>query len=322
VWLRCFAIGALRARWALPVGGTSASGSTCTATATRSTRITRRGAEASAEPTLRLPPRPDGLLARNGYALVTDLEHEGYAEVAAGLERFQVDFLAATRSVWRPDFPIPPDALGHFSRQWEYPYAWANLSRGRGRLLDAGSGLTFLPFLFAAAGLDVMCCDPDGEGLGYSDRFEEAARLTGLPVGFTRCTLEEPPFRDAAFDAVVCVSVLEHVRPPRDAVLASLARIIAPGGRVVLTCDVDLRAPGDLPLEDLGALLTAFERHFEPVFPIDLRRPPSLLTSERFVAAEQWRLPPVWRSLDGSPREPFRSLAVLGLTGIRRADRR
>jgi SAM-dependent methyltransferase len=224
---------------------------------------------------------------------VTDLEHEGYAEVAAALERFQVDFLAATRSVWRPDFPIPPDALGHFSRQWEYPYAWANLSRGRGRLLDAGSGLTFLPFLFAAAGLDVMCCDPDGEALGYSDRFEEAARLTGLPVGFTRCTLEEPPFRDAAFDAVVCVSVLEHVRPPRDAVLASLARIIAPGGRVVLTCDVDLRAPGDLPLEDLGALLAAFERHFVPVFPVDLRRPPSLLTSERFLAAEQWRLPPV-----------------------------
>jgi SAM-dependent methyltransferase len=235
------------------------------------------------------------------------------------LERFQVEFLAATRSVWRADFPIPPDALGHFSRQWEYPYAWANLAPARGRLLDAGSGLTFLPFLFAAAGFDVVCCDADGEGLGYADRFDEAARLTGLPVRFARCALEDLPFPDAFFDAVLCVSVLEHVPPPRDAVLASLARATAPGGPVVVTCDVDLRAPGDLPLEDLGALLAAFERHFEPAFPLDLRRTPALLTSERFVDAEQWRLPAVWRSLDGPRAEPFRSLAVLGLTGVRRA---
>jgi SAM-dependent methyltransferase len=190
----------------------------------------------------------------------------------------------------------------------------------RGRLLDAGSGLTFLPFLFAAAGFDVVCCDADTEGLGYADRFDEAARLTGLPVRFVRCALEELPFPDASFDSVVCVSVLEHVRPPRDAVLASLARVTAPSGRIVVTCDVDLRVPGDLPLEDIGALLAAFERHFEPAFPFDLRRPPALLTSERFVNLEEWRLPAVWRSLDGPRQELFRSLAVLGLTGVRRAD--
>lgn len=249
---------------------------------------------------------------------MTDLEDAAYAEVATAFERFQVEFLAATRSIWRADFPIPADALGHFSRQWEYPYAWANLPHTRGRLLDAGSGLTFLPFLFAAAGFDVVCCDADGERLDYAERFDEAARLTGLPVRFSRSALEELPFADAFFDAVLCVSVLEHVQP-RDAVLASLARVTALGGRVVVTCDVDLRAPGDLPLEDLGALIAAFERHFEPAFPLDLRRSPTLLTSERFVDAEQWRLPAVWRSLDGPRREPFRSLAVLGLTGVRRA---
>lgn len=265
-----------------------------------------------------MPPRVDGLLGRNGYALLTDLEDAGYVEVVAALERFQVEFLAATRSIWRDDFPIPPDALGHFSRQWEYPYAWANAWPARGRLLDAGSGLTFLPFLFAAADFDVVCCDADCENLGYADRFDKASRLTRLRVGFERCLLETLPFPDGSFQAVLCVSAIEHVRSAPDVVLASLARVIAPGGRLVMTCDVDLRGTGDLPLEGLGALLEAFEHGFEPVFPIDLRRPPALLTSEHFAGAEQWRLPAVWRSLEGPRAEPLRSLAVLGLTGVRR----
>ena len=116
----------------------------------------------------------------------------------------------------------------------------------------------------------------------------------------------------------MCVSAIEHVRSAPDVVLASLARVTAPGGRLVLTCDVALRGTGDLRLGSLGALLEAFERYFEPVSPIDLRRPHALLTSEHFVDAEQWRLPARWRSLEGPRAEPLRSLAVLGLTGVRR----
>lgn len=271
-----------------------------------------------ADLTRRLAPRADGLLARSGYALLTDLEDTRYAEVASAFERFQVEFLAVTRSLWGAEFPIPPDAFGHFSRQWEYPYAWANIGRARGRLLDAGSGLTFLPFLFAAAGFEVVCCDADDEDLGYEDRFADAADLTGLPVEFVRCRLEELPFEDASFDAVVCLSVLEHVAPPRETVLDSIARVVARGGRVVVTCDVDLRAAGAMPLEDVGELVAAFETHCAPAYALDLHRPPCLLTSEHFAGTQQWRLPAPWQSLNGRRAEPFRSLAVLGLTGVRR----
>src|SRR4051794_25299068 len=90
-------------------------------------------------------------LAKNGFALLTDLEGHGYSKIIRAMEGFQNEFVAETRPLWHRDFPIPGDALMHFSRQWEYPYAWTNIGRGRGRLLDAGSGITFFPFLMAAA---------------------------------------------------------------------------------------------------------------------------------------------------------------------------
>lgn len=258
------------------------------------------------------------MLARNGYALLTDLDGAGYGAIVDALERFQVEFLAETRGVWQPDFPIPRDALGHFTRQWEYPYAWANLGSTRGRLLDAGSGMTFLPFVFAASGFDVVCCDADEDALGYRERFAQAGVLTGQPVGYVHCMLEDLPFADGSFDAVACVSVLEHVQPPRAAIIESLARVIRPGGRLVVTCDVDLQGDGDLRLGDLADLLAEFERQFELAYPLELRRPPTLLTSESFLASSQWRLPAVWRSLNRPREEEFRTIAVLGLTGVRR----
>ena len=91
------------------------------------------------------PPNGNEALAKNGYALLTDLEDPEYGRIVQSLERFQAEFLARTRTIWDDGFPIPPDALGHFTRQWEYPYAWANLAAMGGRFLDAGSGFTFPP---------------------------------------------------------------------------------------------------------------------------------------------------------------------------------
>ena len=81
-----------------------------------------------------IPPRPYATLARNGFALVGDLHTSGYDEIIRAMEAFQAEFLALTRLLWHASFPIPGDSLAHFSRQWEYPYAWANIQRlGRGR---------------------------------------------------------------------------------------------------------------------------------------------------------------------------------------------
>lgn len=268
-----------------------------------------------------LPPRRPPLPVRCGYALLDDLEDAERAEALAGLERFQLAFLAHTRSVWDGGLPVPADTLAHWSRQWEAPYAWTALAGSPGRLLDAGSGFTFLPFAFAAAGHEVVCCDSDDEELGYAGAFAAASRSASIGVRFQRRRIEELPAD--TFDGAACISVLEHIEPARrPTAIDALARTIRPGGRLVCTVDVALHGGGEVGPASLGELIEQFERRFEPLSPVDLRRPPSLLTSECFRERAQWRLPAAWRSLDGPSPEPFRSVAVIGLAGVRRHRRR
>jgi len=264
----------------------------------------------------RLPSRRAGVLARNGFARLRDLDDAGYGEVVAALELFQAEFLAETRELWGAGFPIPGDALAHFTRQWEFPYAWTNLDAPPARVLDAGSGMTSFPYLLSASGFDVECTDGDGS-LGLDGRFEAASARTGLPVRFTASDLTRLPYADASFDAVVCISVLEHTGPARLEVVAELGRVIRAGGRLVLTFDVDLGRDDGLLLEDAAVLLAALSQRFDPAFPLDLRRPPDLLTSDAFLGPGSWRLPPPWRG----PSAEFRSIAVLATTWVRHEDR-
>ncbi|HCO03653.1 MAG TPA: hypothetical protein DIT48_09910 [Actinobacteria bacterium] len=275
-----------------------------------------------------VPPVAGGVLARNGYALLMDLDEPAVREVLRSMEGYQIAFLAITRGLWGSDFPIPGDALAHFSRQWEFPYAWANLAGRRGRALDAGSGITFFPFLLASAGYEVDCCDGDSDGLGLAERFREAAARTGCPVRFETSELTDLPYPDESFDAVVCISVLEHTGAKKIEIVRALARVLRPGGRLILTCDVNLGEAGDMPLEDLALVLAEVERHFEPVHPLDLTRPPTLLTSDAFLRSAPWRLPWPWRRPRGTsagPREAatgsdhFQSIAILGMTADRRS---
>jgi len=96
-------------------------------------------------------------------------------------------------------------------------------SRGL-RVLEAGCGTGRVLSRLRAAGLPAV-------GLDLSSGMLAHARSRGLPVG--RADLSALPVHDASLDLICCFKVLPHV-PDLAAALQELARVLRPGGRMVL----------------------------------------------------------------------------------------
>jgi SAM-dependent methyltransferase len=75
-------------------------------------------------------------------------------------------------------------------------------------------------------------------GTDISQRILETARAAAAPLEpeLVQANLEALPFEDAAFDLVLCTQVIEHLLDPA-AGLRELARVLRPGGALVLTTD-------------------------------------------------------------------------------------
>jgi 2-polyprenyl-3-methyl-5-hydroxy-6-metoxy-1,4-benzoquinol methylase len=86
------------------------------------------------------------------------------------------------------------------------------------RLLDVGAGAGALVARAAAGGLAVQGIEP------YWPITSER-----IQRGFA----EALPFADGSFDAVTCISVLEHVDDPKRAIM-EMARILRTGGRAFI----------------------------------------------------------------------------------------
>lgn len=63
-----------------------------------------------------------------------------------------------------------------------------------------------------------------------------ATARAGVHAELVRANLERLPFADAEFDLVLCFQAIEHLLDP-DAGIQELARVLAPGGVLVLTTD-------------------------------------------------------------------------------------
>jgi SAM-dependent methyltransferase len=278
---------------------------------------TTRAAEPAKRPELLAEP-----LARNGYALLDDIETPRVRGLLGEMERFQSSFMAATRPLWAEGYKHTGDRLDNWSRRWEYPYcAWNLRDLPPGRVLDAGSGINFFPFWMAQQGWQVTAADVNA---GLAPLYDRANEALGSAVRFETAPIERLPFADGSFDAVYCVSVLEHA-PHRAAAMHEFARVLAPGGRLTITWDVSLSRDCDVKLEDVAVLLAGLEKRFAPVHPLDLLRPSNLLTTERMLAGERWRLSwrphrAWWRRAISQLRhgDPFRTLAVMGTTWTKR----
>lgn len=103
-------------------------------------------------------------------------------------------------------------------------------------VLDVGCGDG--RFLAAIAQLEDR--PPRLAGVDISARIlETAAQMVareGATAELMQGNLERLPFEDASFDVVLCVQVIEHVLD-RYAAFNELARVLRPGGRLVLSTD-------------------------------------------------------------------------------------
>ncbi len=98
------------------------------------------------------------------------------------------------------------------------------------RILDVASGSGDLARAFAARGAQVWMSDINGPILARGrDRLLDAGHM--IPA--VRCDAERLPFGDAGFD---CVSVGFGLRnmTRKDAALAEMARVLRPGGRLLV----------------------------------------------------------------------------------------
>jgi len=106
-----------------------------------------------------------------------------------------------------------------------------------GRALEVGCGAGRIAIALARRGFQV-------DGLDVVPRVvEQAAQLAaaaGVDARFfvADFTKSDPRFPDETYDLVVCSEVLEHVEPWRE-VVGNIARVLKPGGLLVLTTPND-----------------------------------------------------------------------------------
>jgi SAM-dependent methyltransferase len=174
------------------------------------------------------------------------------------------------------------------SRYVELPWALSELAARPGeRVLDLAS-----PKLVA------VVLARRGVGVVSVDRFEpeiESWRALAPEVRFEVADGRALPFEDASFDHAYSLSVLEHVPEPGDEqALRELARVVRPGGRVLVTLPYAERYREDWRVRPLyGAESGFFQRWYdEERLERLLAAAPELELRSRTVA----RLQPNWNA--------------------------
>jgi SAM-dependent methyltransferase len=121
------------------------------------------------------------------------------------------------------------------TRYFEFEYVHRALADQRiSRLLDVSSP-RLVPVLLALqnSGLSAALINPDEKDLIRTRELVDAAGLTGR-CRLYGCLIADAPFERESFEAITCVSVLEHI-PNDSAALRRMWEMLKPGGRLVLT---------------------------------------------------------------------------------------
>lgn len=164
------------------------------------------------------------------------------------------------------------DPMGLWSRRWEYPWcvrqtlAYArDLGRDDLTIVDAGSGVTFFPYLLCEhlPSTKVIASDFEAKYGPMYDKVNETESHDR--VSFVQSALQNMPFKDGELDVLTCISVLEHTGDYVRCV-EEIARVVKPGGLLVLTFDLSLdpKFPKfELSPASAKTMFAALDEHFE-----------------------------------------------------------
>lgn len=137
-----------------------------------------------------------------------------------------------SRQYLRERYPSAPKTCDQFSYLIRKQYVLEMLGRipKKGRILDIGCG----PAVYTR---DLVERDWHVTGVDISSGMLKtastaAASLPGKPVRFAAAQATELPFRDASFDAVLCVGVVSYVDSV-PTLLADVRRVLKPGGEAI-----------------------------------------------------------------------------------------
>lgn len=100
-----------------------------------------------------------------------------------------------------------------------------------GRMLNVGAGEGDIDAALASYATELESCDVNEDDVAHARALNAAVPN----VHYSVQDGESLAFPDASFDVVTCLEVIEHVARPT-ALLAEIARVLVPGGTLVLTC--------------------------------------------------------------------------------------
>lgn len=206
---------------------------------------------------------------KSAVPTITDYKKNLQSSSFKTMEAFSDDFLTRNRDIlteyarkW------VADPFHQWSRQWEYPYVYNKLfarDTDQGtefRIMDAGSGVTFFPYYLTKT-LDkseLHCVDFNDS---YVDMFSGINKTTKHPVNFSIKYLDDTGFEKEYFDAIYCISVLEHTKN-YDQIIEEFFNVLKPGGRLILTFDISLDERNDISPDGAADLIGSLTRWFKP----------------------------------------------------------
>ncbi len=215
---------------------------------------------------LPLPARRSAALALGGLWVLTYSRYRkrGLQQTAEEWERMRTGTVDAFKRHYNECVPTLEEELdvwgdyhGH-RHEMRYRLVADQVRRALGSrpadVLDVGCGAALVADELQDLPLRYVGLDFGGHHISFAARKHRCGSAGRLQACFVAGDAEHLPFRDAAFDVVVWSEVIEHLLRPELAVW-EVARVLRPGGTVVMTTNNASEMPLRFPLSDPLAFL-------------------------------------------------------------------